>query len=272
MGSIIILCIIAAVVTAIFVIFKLRREEYTKFILKNSIALKELLDINNKFHFYDCNDYEEVHTYDNVTFYDNISCEDYLIYQLQFKKNDITSEITIANENKKKYDLYSKQVNAINTFGQFSEPATNYKSNYLYYLEEKIFNKNKLNPTTTFGVKVTLNCSKINGQIYESKSDFFSSKQIITLIKRLNNKNGNFYNDREIWDAICRVERGKVSNKMRFSIYKRDGYRCCRCGRSEYQDDLEIDHIKPISKGGKSTYENLQTLCSRCNKEKGNKY
>lgn len=34
------------------------------------------------------------------------------------------------------------------------------------------------------------------------------------------------------------------------------------------KQDLEIDHILPISKGGKSTIDNLQTLCKTCNKEK----
>lgn len=92
------------------------------------------------------------------------------------------------------------------------------------------------------------------------------------MIKRLNNKNRDFYNDKGIWDSLCRVERGKVSNKMRFSIYKRDGYRCRICGRTEKHDYLEIDHIKPIAKGGKSTYDNLQTLCRRCNKNKGDSF
>jgi len=55
-------------------------------------------------------------------------------------------------------------------------------------------------------------------------------------------------------------------------IYARDHYGCRICGRSGNQDFLEIDHIKPISKGGKSTYDNLQTLCRRCNKEKGDTY
>ncbi|MBO4667476.1 MAG: HNH endonuclease [Bacilli bacterium] len=54
---------------------------------------------------------------------------------------------------------------------------------------------------------------------------------------------------------------------MRFSIYARDGNRCRKCGRRT--GDLEIDHIIPIAKGGKSTYENLQTLCKSCNKKKG---
>ncbi|MDD3841546.1 MAG: HNH endonuclease [Bacilli bacterium] len=54
---------------------------------------------------------------------------------------------------------------------------------------------------------------------------------------------------------------------MRFAIYQRDHYRCQKCGRQT--NDLEVDHIVPIAKGGKSTYDNLQTLCHRCNSAKG---
>ena len=88
------------------------------------------------------------------------------------------------------------------------------------------------------------------------------------MLERLRNKTGERYNDEGIWNSIERVERGRVSNKMRFYIYNRDGNRCVKCGRRS--DDLEIDHIIPISKGGKSTYDNLQTLCKRCNKNKSN--
>ncbi len=35
---------------------------------------------------------------------------------------------------------------------------------------------------------------------------------------------------------------------------------------------LHVDHIKPVSRGGKSVMSNLQTLCEDCNCGKGNKY
>ena len=34
---------------------------------------------------------------------------------------------------------------------------------------------------------------------------------------------------------------------------------------------MEFDHVLPLSKGGKTTVENLQILCRRCNRAKGNR-
>lgn len=59
-----------------------------------------------------------------------------------------------------------------------------------------------------------------------------------------------------------------ISNKLRFAVLKRDHYKCCICGASPAKDpsvELHIDHIIPWSKGGETTLDNLQTLCSKCN-------
>ncbi|MBN2029031.1 HNH endonuclease [bacterium] len=56
--------------------------------------------------------------------------------------------------------------------------------------------------------------------------------------------------------------------RLRFLVMKRDNFKCVKCGRSPATDSsivLHIDHITPWSKGGKTTFENLQTLCSDCN-------
>lgn len=60
----------------------------------------------------------------------------------------------------------------------------------------------------------------------------------------------------------------KISDKLRYQVLKRDGFMCCACGASPAKDpsvELHIDHIIPWSKGGETTIDNLQTLCSRCN-------
>ncbi len=54
----------------------------------------------------------------------------------------------------------------------------------------------------------------------------------------------------------------------RKNILRRDGYRCQYCGRRE---DLTVDHVIPRSRGGRDTWENLVTACTRCNSRKGNR-
>ena len=69
-------------------------------------------------------------------------------------------------------------------------------------------------------------------------------------------------------------QRALMTSKLREKIKQRDNYTCQKCGISTNDERnllLEIDHIIPISKGGMSTEENLQTLCWKCNRTKGAK-
>jgi hypothetical protein len=53
---------------------------------------------------------------------------------------------------------------------------------------------------------------------------------------------------------------------LRFSVLNRDGFRCQYCGRSAKEGAiLQVDHIHPRSKGGKTISENLTTACWECN-------
>jgi 5-methylcytosine-specific restriction endonuclease McrA len=64
-----------------------------------------------------------------------------------------------------------------------------------------------------------------------------------------------------------------INEKTRLKVLKKDNYRCVKCGRSPSTHlnlSLHIDHIKPFSKGGDNSEENLQTLCNKCNLGKGN--
>ena len=72
---------------------------------------------------------------------------------------------------------------------------------------------------------------------------------------------------------IREKDKRNIPLKIRLDILKRDNFRCIFCGRSPATDVgviLHLDHIIPYSKGGKSTLDNLQTLCSDCNLGKSN--
>ena len=74
--------------------------------------------------------------------------------------------------------------------------------------------------------------------------------------------------------AFAKEQRALMTKKLREAIKTRDHYTCCECGNSISVEPnllLEIDHIIPISKGGITEESNLQTLCWRCNRSKGDK-
>lgn len=67
-------------------------------------------------------------------------------------------------------------------------------------------------------------------------------------------------------------QRKLATRELREQIMKRDNYTCQICGK--YMPDevgLQVDHIVPVSKGGKTVPSNLRVLCSKCNGSKSDK-
>lgn len=61
-------------------------------------------------------------------------------------------------------------------------------------------------------------------------------------------------------------ERQSILSDVRQQVWNRYQGRCAQCG-SRYK--LEFDHIIPVSKGGSNSVDNIQILCSECNRSKG---
>ncbi|HUP66067.1 MAG TPA: HNH endonuclease [Thermoanaerobaculia bacterium] len=57
----------------------------------------------------------------------------------------------------------------------------------------------------------------------------------------------------------------------RANIYLRDRNRCQYCGKRFPASELSLDHVVPISRGGRSSWENVVCACLPCNVRKGNK-
>lgn len=66
------------------------------------------------------------------------------------------------------------------------------------------------------------------------------------------------------------AERKPIPKKLRFEVFKRDAFTCQYCGKKAPDVVLEVDHIKPVSKGGKNELLNLVTACFDCNRGKKN--
>lgn len=270
-GIIILVVILAtiAVVVSIFVSVFVYNKKYRDFVLNHCESIKQLKLINTKYNFNVVPNMDMTNTYDNENMYGDISCMDYLIYQLAYNYRKVESCLDATYANQSLFRGYKKE------FKESVVPLTKHYDvnelprniNKLEKVEKNELKKMLKNPVTDFSITVKLVLTQINGVYRHSKYDVFYSDKLEELIEDVKDKRGSYYEHQYIWNAICRVERGKVTNRMRFCIYERDGYRCQICGRRT--NDLEVDHIIPISKGGKSTPDNLQTLCHRCNYRKG---
>lgn len=63
-------------------------------------------------------------------------------------------------------------------------------------------------------------------------------------------------------------------NQIRFcreNIYLRDKFQCQYCGKVSPARSLTLDHVVPLSKNGKHSWENVVTACQKCNNLKGNR-
>jgi 5-methylcytosine-specific restriction endonuclease McrA len=57
----------------------------------------------------------------------------------------------------------------------------------------------------------------------------------------------------------------------RFNVLHRDDFKCQYCLGKFSLKDLTLDHVIPTSRGGKNTWDNVVTACSKCNGKKGNR-
>jgi len=70
---------------------------------------------------------------------------------------------------------------------------------------------------------------------------------------------------REEFSDLKIDNRSSIPEEIRHEIWRRDQGQCVKCGSKE---NLEFDHIIPISKGGSNTVRNIELLCENCNREK----
>lgn len=70
----------------------------------------------------------------------------------------------------------------------------------------------------------------------------------------------------------CENQRKLMTPELRKMVINRDKSICQICKKLCSPNEIEIDHIKPVSKGGKTALSNLQVLCFQCNRHKSNKW
>ena len=185
--------------------------------------------------------------------YSNINCDYLDIEQLEFIKDYLNKlDMLISDMEEAKQVLRKK-------LPLYFKPLVRKKDPYIICnLKYKIVKINR--PYLLFSYTSPAGKTSRN---YKARINQREISAIVSIISGKISKKGH-----------SKIQRQAMSNDLREAIKKRDNYTCQKCGNSIFNEPnllLEVDHIIPISKGGKTEASNLQTLCWRCNREKSNK-
>jgi hypothetical protein len=137
-------------------------------------------------------------------------------------------------------------------------------------IEQKLFHRRKLAyPTPTAQVTTTVKYTSPKGQNSYSRQldwDFDGLRHGLRTAQETRARQSTA-------EALRQPERSRMTPGLRMTIMRRDDFRCRMCGASGRDGaTLHIDHVTPVSRGGRTVTENLQTLCASCNIGKSNHF
>lgn len=263
--DIIFILVVSAVLIACFSIpYEIHKAIYSnakKHVLKNSIKLKQLDLLNEKYFFHllptpnSCEIYQK-----SITAFRRFNYEDALLTVVRRDLELFEDYIQKAAENSSNYNEYIKDFNRI-----CEAHKTSWNSRLKDRIESELISNKKLHPICYVNIKIENRYISPKGQSVHYDSRVFSQEDIVKAFAKIQQQN--------TFESQKRSERSKMSDSLRYDILQRDGFRCTLCGASQSDGvTLHVDHIRPVSKGGKTEPSNLRTLCSRCNFGKSDKY
>lgn len=185
-----------------------------------------------------------------------------------------------------------KQIKILNELNQLL--STDYYFNLLYknglnHVEGKIAVENlkkqiKNGQVQEIQVKTKLKQEIVSQANYKKRYNSASAKAARNRQAEAKNKINRFITDTKpspvpqyyyvdkTQETFKVISKRNITLSMRVKVFERDNYTCQMCGKTVKDGvKLEVDHIKPVSKGGSDDMSNLLTLCFDCNRGKSDK-
>ena len=259
---------LAIIITVTVIIILYRRHRKIKdTVLKSSKKLKALYALNKTVNYIDikpvcsfshaCRSKQQLDHFSFDTFFMGV------IESNEQAWNNLAKAIT---KNRVEYDYYRRGVQEITSSITEEEcKALGLSLKFFQKYESALFKKGLLKPPTT---ELTILCNahyvSPQGRNSYRKTEEYNYEAIKKFIVKASQK-------KERQEQI-RIERLKMTDSLRYDILKRDNFKCQICGSAAIDGvKLHVDHIIPVSKGGKTVHHNLKTLCDRCNMGKSDK-
>lgn len=259
--------IIALTIPTLFIAISLSILVYL--VSKHSLKLKALISLNSSYQqlFADINRTEPLtcsYICKSKAALDKLNLRNYTISEIEEHLHFYTEVLHAMESHQIEYDHYLTKQNHIKNDASLDI----YRSFITHYIESYLLSFHSLKLKNKLQMQVVATYTSPKRRNYYTKEITYSISEAKSLhqeaIQQLAYKKSRQHQ--------IKLERAKMSAGLRYDILKRDNFRCRLCGASSKDDvQLHVDHIHPVSKGGKTTPANLQTLCDRCNRGKSNK-
>ena len=239
-------------------------------VYEHSKRLQQLKELNEHTHFWNVRDhYENYKHYDHKGHFYKVNLAYIMAADVRNNIAYFSEECAHIRENRQLYEEYISKVNSIKS--QITETECKQLKISLSRFRKKeysLFRKSILKPVLDCTYTVIITYASPQGQVKLEREETFYADNIFRCLESVSRTKL----DRHTYEQLAKVERFDVSDSLRYNIMVRDRFRCVICGASSMNGaQLHIDHIIPISKGGKSVPDNLRTLCERCNIGKSDK-
>lgn len=194
---------------------------------------------------------------------DRVTGKSIINYHLDNNINGIRTDLENAIFNITLLEKYNKDVEKV--LQSESTNNSKYSSKKFKMVEERVLRSiiyKKENFMITLKIEVYYRSN--GGNVYDNKKRKYLFNDLVFVYNEWNRGNK--------FEETINQERKIMNDYIRYNVLKRDNFSCQICGITAKDGaKLQVDHIIPVSKGGKTVMSNLQTLCERCNIGKSNK-
>lgn len=264
---ILILIVCAFVAWGVYIFFSWEKQEYRKLVREYSRWFHNIQSINSHTNFIGMNE-NQVFSFSPSS----KSQYDHFDFDKRFQKiveenkdlfNKLLRTTTLNADENARYQIQIERAYERTPWEEI--PVRRLNKNLWCSIEKEECSAAILKPVLTVNVIIKVAYTSPAGRNHYYDSYKYNRDDLCEMMK--------YIREREKFQNSKEYQRKKMSPKLRYEVLKRDGFRCVLCGRGREDGvKLEVDHIIPVSKGGRTTMSNLRTLCMECNRGKGAHY
>lgn len=259
--------IMGVIVWIIIISYLIIRKIQFKKVEKISLNVKKVKEINDSYIFKEFFKRKRTirHRTKSYKSFGKTNRRDVIGYHIENNIKSLRDDIETAIKNKELYEKYLIELNGLDlqTNNQLIKEM-NMSIEKFQKIEKKLIKKLQLKKAYNIKIYLIVYYQSPKGKNFYRKNARLNYNDIV--------EQYNIWDEKKNYEISARYERSIMSDSIRYDVLKRDDFKCNTCGVSSKDGaKLHVDHIVPVSKGGKTVSNNLQTLCERCNLGKSNK-